>query len=277
MIARADWIQEILRPALLLALAAAAVAQTPRNATEPPPARIQRGREFLGLGPAADAAAAERGAKLFSQSCAFCHGPKATGGEGPDLVRSSAVLHDEHGSVISGIVSKGRVDRGMPAFPSFSPDQLRDLAEFLHSRVEAAANRFGYKILNVVTGDAQAGKTFFEAHCVTCHSPERDLAHIAHRYEPADLQAQFLYPASSQQTQATVVVKHTDGASDSGQLVAIDDFTVTIRDANSAVRILNRDNSAVVIHDPLEGHRALLGVYTNPDMHNVLAYLETLQ
>jgi cytochrome c oxidase cbb3-type subunit 3 len=262
---------------LLVVAAQAASSQANHPAGEPPPTRIERGRQFLGLGPAADPEAAARGAKLFAQSCAFCHGPKATGGEGPDLVRSSAVLHDEHGSVISGIVSKGRPDRGMPAFPNFSPDQLRDLAEFLHSRVEAAANRFGYKLQNVVTGNADAGKVFFEQRCSSCHSPERDLAHIAHRFDPADLQAQFLYPASSPQTQPTVVVKHPDGSSDSGQLVSMDDFTVTIRDAASAVRVLDRKDVEVTIHDPLEAHRDLLAVYTNADMHNVLAYLETLQ
>lgn len=265
----------MLRFCLLLVPVLCAAAQNARQ--EPPPSRLERGREFLGLGPAADAEAAARGAKLFSQSCAFCHGVKATGGEGPDLVRSSAVLHDEHGSVIAGIVSHGRTERGMPAFPSFTAGQLRDIAEFLHSRVEAAANRFGYKLLNVVTGNAPAGKEFFEQHCANCHSPEKDLAHIAKRYEPADLQAQFLYPAGTKNAERTVVVHYADGRTDSGTLAAIDDFTVTIRDANSKTRVIDRQNASVDIHDPLSGHRDLLPVYTNTDMHNVLAYLETLQ
>jgi cytochrome c oxidase cbb3-type subunit III len=33
----------------------------------------------------------------------------------------------------------------------------------------------------------------------------------------------------------------------------------------------------VVVHDPLAGHEELLKHYTNTDMHNVLAYLETLK
>ena len=265
----------MLRSLLLLFLVLCAAAQPTKQ--QPLPSRLERGREFLGLGPAADAEAAARGAKLFSQSCAFCHGVKATGGEGPDLVRSAAVLHDEHGSVVAGIVSKGRPDRGMPAFPSFTPDQLRDIAEFLHSRVEAAANRFGYKLQNVVTGNAPAGKAFFEQHCATCHSPEKDLAHIAKRYEPADLQAQFLYPTGTKHTDATVVVHYPDGRTDSGTLAAIDDFTVTIRNGNSPTRVIDRQTATVDIQDPLSGHRDLLGVYSNADMHNVLAYLETLQ
>ena len=39
----------------------------------------------------------------------------------------------------------------------------------------------------------------------------------------------------------------------------------------------NGDVPKVEIVDPLEGHRALLGVLTDADMHNVTAYLVTLK
>ena len=55
-------------------------------------------REFLGLGPPPDAAAAARGERLYAPNCAFCHGEKARGAEGPNLVRSVVVLHDEKGA-----------------------------------------------------------------------------------------------------------------------------------------------------------------------------------
>src|SRR5215813_4607007 len=56
-------------------------------------------REFLGLGPAPDAPAAARGEKLYTANCAFCHGEKARGAEGPNLVRSALVLHDENAGI----------------------------------------------------------------------------------------------------------------------------------------------------------------------------------
>jgi cytochrome c oxidase cbb3-type subunit 3 len=31
------------------------------------------------------------------------------------------------------------------------------------------------------------------------------------------------------------------------------------------------------VHDPLQRHRELLSKYTDADMHNLFAYLETLQ
>jgi hypothetical protein len=56
-------------------------------------------REFLGLGPPPDAAVAARGA--------FCHGEKASGAGGPNLVRSVAVLHDEKGERMGAMMSNG--------------------------------------------------------------------------------------------------------------------------------------------------------------------------
>src|SRR5690242_15187230 len=97
-----------LRTLVILLLAAAAAfaqaASQPQKPTEHRSStqdkRVERTREFLGLGRAPDAAAAARGEKLYSTNCAFCHGAKATGAEGPDLVRSSLVLHDEKGETL---------------------------------------------------------------------------------------------------------------------------------------------------------------------------------
>ena len=114
-----------------------------------------RTREFLGLGRMPDARMAAEGAKTFASTCGFCHGENARGASGPDLLRSPVVLDDNQGELIGKTVHEGRPAKGMPAFPSLTGDQLRDLAEYLHLQVELAANRGTYKALNVVTGDAK--------------------------------------------------------------------------------------------------------------------------
>jgi mono/diheme cytochrome c family protein len=262
-------------------LVAALLGALPLSAqTENRPDRIDRGREFLGLGPKADPVAAARGQKTFSATCAFCHGENATGGEGPDLVRSTVVLHDEKGELISDVVSKGRPDRGMPAFPALTREQLSDLAQFLHYRVDQAANRFGYKMQNVVTGSSAAGKMFFAEHCTSCHSAEGDMAHIAAKFEPADLQGQFLYPtagADDKKAQVTVTVTLPSGQSITGRLKAIDDFNVSLWDDQGGYVSYDRSAARVQVHDPLAAHRKLLADYDNATMHNVLAYLVTLK
>lgn len=62
-----------------------------------------------------------------------------------------------------------------------------------------------------------------------------------------------------------------------GTLAYLDTFTVAIRDTSGWYRSWPRDSVKVEIHDPLAVHRALLHKYTQADIHNLFAYLETLQ
>jgi len=241
------------------------------------PSRSEHGREFLGLGPPPDEAAAARGQKLFVQTCSFCHGANATGAEGPDLLRSTVVLHDEKGELIGQVILKGRPDKGMPAFSGMPDAQIYDIAEFLHARVEEAANRFGYKMQNVVTGDPKDGEALFKQECSSCHSPTGDLAHIASKFEPADLQAQFLYPSMRGSRELTATVTLSSGEKLTGKLKRLDDFEVSLTDSEGNYHSWPRSEVKVQVNDRLVGHRELLDKYTDSDMHNLLAYLVTLK
>jgi mono/diheme cytochrome c family protein len=256
----------------------------PLAAQEPPAGgRGGRGalRDFLGLGPAPDAAAAERGAKLYGPNCGFCHGEKANGASGPDLVRSSLVLHDEKGELIAPVLKEGRPDKGMPAFGSMTAEQLSDIAQFLHMRVELTANRGTYRSLNIVTGDAKKGEQYFNGSggCAGCHSPTGDLAKIAGRMAPDQLQNRFLWPSGGRGPgNRKVTVTLASGEKVEGALARIDDFTVDLTDAAGARRSFPRDASVKVdVEDRLVAHRALLDRYTDADIHNLTAYLVTLK
>jgi cytochrome c oxidase cbb3-type subunit III len=240
--------------------------------------------------PPQNAEAVARGRALFIPSCGFCHGNDAAGKSGPDLIRSSVVLHDEKGSTLGPVILGGRVDKGMPAFPSFTPEQIADIAAFLHSRTESTANRFTYEIKGLLTGNAKAGEVFFNGagKCNTCHSPTGDLAGIAGKFQPADLQRRFLDPEPSwidmlrgkstkPPPSPKVTVTFISAETVAGDLVYIDEFNVTFRDANGWTRSVSRQDAKVDIKDPLAAHRDLLPQYTDADMHNMLAYLETLK
>lgn len=263
----------------------------PGNSPQAQAAR-HRAADFLAIGAPPDPAAVARGQKIFVPTCGFCHGTNATGGEsGPDLVRSVVVLHDNNGSTIGPVVLKGRPSKGMPAFSSMTPEQISDLAAFLKSRTQAAANRMEYKIQNIVTGDAQQGQAFFNGpgKCNTCHSPTGDLARIADKYDAVQLQSKMLYPRTgsrrrdnpvNQGAPVKAVVTLPSGQTVSGDLEHIDDFNVALQDAAGDYRsfpLEGKDAVKVQITDPLQAHVDLLKKYTNADMHNVLAYLETLK
>jgi mono/diheme cytochrome c family protein len=250
----------------------------PAPAAAPKRNRPEATREFLGLGTPPDAAAAERGEKLYVANCAFCHGARANGAEGPDLVRSALVLHDEKGELIGPVVHGGRPDKGMPAFAGFTDAQLYDVAEFLHMRVELAANRGTYQVLNIVTGNADAGKAYFNGAggCSGCHAVTGDLAHLGTKMQPVDLQQAFLYPTVP--GPAKVTVTRASGEKISGALKRVDDFNVSLIDADGVYRSFAREAGVKVeVEDKLVAHRRLLDQYTDADMHNLTAYLVTLK
>lgn len=248
-------------------------------------------RTALGIGAPADPEAAARGQKTFVATCGFCHGTNATGGaQGPNLVRSIMVLHDQGtGKEIGPVIHNGRPAKGMPAFGTFSDDQIHDIAQFLLSRTQAAANRMEYTIQNIVTGDAHSGEAYFQAHCGSCHSPTGDLQHIAKKFDPVALEGRFLYPNNNPygmgpppdpRAQKHVTVTLSSGATYSGVLVHIDDFSVALREDSGAYRSWVYDDVPgirVEVHDPLAEHVKLLHQYSDADMHNILAYLETLK
>jgi cytochrome c oxidase cbb3-type subunit 3 len=241
-------------------------------------------REFLGLGPPPDAAAAARGEKLFAPNCAFCHGEKARGAEGPNLVRSVVVLHDEKGETIGPAILKGFPDKGMPAFPNFAEGQLYDIAQFLHLQVELVANRGLYKRLNVVTGDAKAGEAYFNGAggCKSCHSATGDLAHVGTKYQPEALQTRFVWPGgggfgAGRGAPQKVTVTLPSGQSLSGTVKQMDDLNLSMVDATGSYHSWPREGLKVELEDRLVGHRQLLEKYTDADMHNLTAYLVTFK
>ena len=221
----------------------------------------------------------ERGQKLFVESCGFCHGNDATGSRAPDLIRSAEVNHDENGNVIAPIIRNGRPDKGMPGFP-LNDAQIGDIAAFLHDRLLAglasAEVRNDYPLQKLLTGNAAAGQAFFqrEGGCAGCHSPTGDLAGIAGKYTPIELQQRFLYPYGKK---STVAVTLPSGEQIAGTLVRADEFTVALRDSSGWYHSWPRDRVQAKVENPLAAHRQLLYRYSDSDIHNVFAYLETLQ
>ncbi len=237
--------------------------------------------EFLGLGPPPDPAAVKLGEPLYKQNCAACHGANARGGEGPNLTRSTVVLHDEKGQDIAEVVKNGRPQAGMPAFPTLKKDEIYDIAEYLHQQVNNAANRGLYANLyanqrSQTRGDPKQGEAFFEANCTSCHSATGDLAKIASKYPEAfAMQARFIWPASKEAGEAKVTT--ASGETFAGTIVRLDDFDVALRDANGEYHSWPRNQVKVQVEDKLAGHSALLPKYKDSDLHNVTAYLLTLK
>ena len=223
--------------------------------------------------------AVERGHKQFEQACGFCHGPDATGARGPDLVRSPLVAHDVKGDQIGEVIRHGRPDKGMPPMP-VTDQQVIDIAAYLHARAAEALRSAhvprSYPIEKLLTGNAEAGKAYFNGAggCKNCHSPAGDLAAIAGKYSPIDLEARMLYPGGRH---TIAVVTLPTGEQVKGPLAHVDDFEIALRDGSGWYRSFSRDRVKVELQDPLAAHRELLDKLTQADVHNLFTYLESLK
>ncbi|HEX4808551.1 MAG TPA: c-type cytochrome [Bryobacteraceae bacterium] len=222
----------------------------------------------------------QSGQNLFQQDCAFCHGRDAGGGEtGPDLTRSKLVNEDIKGEKIGAVVRSGRVDQGMPRF-SLTDEQIAGLTAFIHNQKTMAESqkggRRGVDITDLQTGNVEAGKQYFNGagHCSTCHSPTGDLAGVASRFEGLKLEEQMLYPRNAK---AKLTVTLPSGETITGILMYQDEFTVALRDDTGRYRSWSASSVKFAVDAPATAHAEQLAKYTDEDIHNLMAYIQTLR
>jgi cytochrome c oxidase cbb3-type subunit 3 len=75
----------------------------------------------------------------------------------------------------------------------------------------------------------------------------------------------------------TVRVTLPSGQVVTGKLAYRDEFTIALTDADGWYRAWSTSTVKFSVDDPLQAHVEQLGKYTDDDMHNVLAYLQTLR
>jgi cytochrome c oxidase cbb3-type subunit 3 len=170
----------------------------------------------------------------------------------------------------------------MPSFATMKDDQIAAIVAFLHHQASVAlhSNRVGgdYPVAKLLTGNARAGKAFFDGAggCSGCHSVTGDLAKVAKKYSPIELQQHMVYPATKA-AEKTAVVVLKNGTEYSGKVVRQDEFTIALTCDDGWYRTFRMDEVKVSEKDPLEAHRELMRRYTDADLHNLFAYLETLK
>ena len=231
----------------------------------------------------------QQGQGMFMANCGFCHGRDAMGGEtGPDLTRSALVAEDVRGDKIQPVVRNGRIDKGMPPLPTLSDNDVAAIVAFIHDTKDKAdtleGNRRTVDVADLQTGNAQAGQQYFNGPggCAKCHSATGDLAGLAARIQGLQLFQRMLYPAGRGRGGASpatpvATIKLPSGQTVTGKVAYRDEFLIAITDTAGFYRSWPTSQVNVTIDDPLAAHVAQLGKYTNDDMHNVLAYLQTLK
>ena len=243
-----------------------------------------------------DPAAVARGETLYRTNCGNCHGMTAKGTDrGADLIRSPLLIDDDNGNLLSPVIRNGEPDKGM-AKSNLTDQQISDIIAWLHVQFYAADHRTTYAFRDILTGDPKRGEEYFNGagKCNTCHSATGDLAGIGAKYDPHALQQRWLYPrggfgfgrgrgaggaAAPSGGQTTVTVTLANGQTYSGALERIDDFFVSLREADGTLHTFprNGDEPKVVVNDPLKVHVDMLRKYTDQEIHDVTAYLASLK
>ncbi|MEO8259660.1 MAG: c-type cytochrome [Acidobacteriota bacterium] len=233
------------------------------------------------------AAQIEAGRTPFASQCGFCHGRDAAGGAGgADLTRSTLVAEDVRGDRLGPVIRSGRPAQGMPAF-ALSDAELAAIVAFIHDQKRqvdtATGGRRSVAATDLETGDAAAGKRYFDAACTRCHSATGDLAGVAARHQGLTLLQRMLYPSQAERggdpprVPQTVTVTLAAGQTVTGPLAYRDEFTIALTDASGWYRSWPASQVKFSVDDPLQAHVEQLGKYTDDVMHDVLAYLQTLR
>ena len=233
-----------------------------------------------------------RGKTLYEIHCRLCHGADLRGGEqgGSNLLRSAVALNDQSGELLEPVIREGRKNPGLPSMPAnnLSTDEIRAIAEYIHSVLALGQRQGGPPpgppvTLNVLVGDANAGRVYFDAKCAGCHSATGDLRGIASRMTSAiQLQNAWVTGGTGGRggtTPVTATVTLSSGQKFEGRVIRSDEFIIAVGLADGTSRSFRRDGDVpkVELHNPRAGHMKLLPVYTDKDIHDVTAYLVTLK
>lgn len=235
--------------------------------------------------------AISRGLPAYNSTCGYCHGERGKGGKaGPDLIASVVTLHDEDGIQLAAHVKEPQHVK--VAKVEASDSAIADIAAYLHSRVIYASGRGNVHMSEVVIGDPRAGEQYFNGAggCAKCHSPSGDLKGVGAKYDSATLQERLVMPragrggfgrgaATASATTPYATVTLPSGERIKGAPLRVTDFDVTLRLADGSTKTWARSHGLpkVEITDPLQAHIDLMMKLTDPDMHNLTAYLDTLK
>ena len=261
-----------------------AAQDAPPPAPAPPPGGAGQGRgRSLATFPAqqrppGDPAIVARGKTLYEMNCQTCHGADLRGATGPNLLRSQVLLSDLSGELIDPVV-RGSLPN-MKAI-EMTADDVKTLAVYMHDIVRTARGQGappgpGVPVTNIVVGDASAGKAYFESKCAGCHSITGDLQGIGGRMPDAKTLQNLWVSGGAvgggggrrgrgaagapDPANTAVTVTQPSGEKVEGRLVRIDDFIVTLAQADGTLRTFRREGRRpkVEVKDPLAPHRELL-------------------
>ena len=181
----------------------------------------------------------EAGGKLFAASCAVCHGVRAQGGRGPNLVQRYS-WHPLDDEALFKTIKDGVPSAGMPA-ARVPEDDLWRLTAFVRSLTSPAAE-------TPVTGDPTSGESLYwgKGGCSGCHRIRGrggplgpDLTNVGATRPLALIREALLDPdADGWQNYQSIKVVLKDGSTLQGVARNRNNYSIQIQDAQGKVHLV---------------------------------------
>lgn len=224
-----------------------------------------------------DPVAITAGSKLFTNSCAGCHGPRGEGGRGPNL-RNRGVWHSLDEQDLFQTIQKGVPGADMPA-TNLPDEQIWQLAAFVRALSAPA-------IESKLPGDPAAGEAIFRGKgaCSSCHrilgrggllGP--DLSNIGAQRPVDQLREAILEPdADGFRNYQGVTAVTRDGRTVSGVVRSRTNYSVVILDKSGKLHVLSTGelrDLKLSEHSPMPSYKQR---FSKEEIDNVIAYLSRL-
>ena len=172
------------------------------------------------------------GAPIFAANCAGCHGADGRGGEHAPNIATAPEVQRLQDRDLAGIIRHGISGAGMPAFPSFTSDQVEGVVKYL--RVLQ-----GRGDIVKLPGDPKQGEALFfgKAQCSQCHMVKGrggfiggELTYYGADAKPDQLRAVIRDPEKNlpPDKKATTVVTRS-GQKITGMLRINDNFSLSLQ------------------------------------------------
>ena len=179
--------------------------------------------------------------------CAYCYGMYLMRrGEAADLMQSALVGADVNGNLIGPLLRAGVPKTfklsPMPQYSDLSERQIADITRWIHYARQRGRHQELIEA-RLPAGDPQAGRTYFDQNCATCHAPDKGFSGLTARDDEQALRAAILEPQTLRGEPSYRAEHFRDTRATAGRL----------------------------------GHGSLLENYSAAQVANLIAYLHTLK
>jgi cytochrome c oxidase cbb3-type subunit III len=222
----------------------------------------------------------EQGRKIFSTSCASCHGLDGRGGErGPDISRRRAVRQLSDKALVR-IVSEGVPGTGMPAFHLLGSTAIHAVVRHLRSLQ-------GQSRAAALPGNPRNGETMFfgKAECSQCHMAKgkggfiaSDLTNYAGSLAVAEVRAAIVDPNRNiAPDKRALIVTAEDGTIHTGVVRNEDNFTLQLQTPDGAFHFFNKSEVKNIERKPGSLMPPDYGTrFSSQELNDLVSYLMDL-